>query len=213
MTAPAGNEVAMTNKGASIHPTADVSPLAQIAEGTRVWQHVQIRERARLGSDCIIGKGVYIDTDVVIGNLVKVQNYVSIFHGVTIEDGVFVGPHACFTNDKFPRAITPDGNLKTDADWVVTPTLVRYGASIGAGAVILPGVTVGRFAMVGAGAVVTCSVPDYGLVVGNPARQVGWVCACGQRLQNDSLQEPSLYLCPNCQCSFHLETITARRPR
>lgn len=169
-----------------IHPSAEVSPLATIGEGTRIWHQAQVRERARIGRSCIIGKGAYIDFDVAIGDRVKIQNGASIYHGATIEDGVFVGPHACLTNDKLPRAITPDGELKRDADWEVGEILVQYGASIGAGAIILPGVTLGRFAMVGAGAVVTRDVAAHALVVGNPARQVGFVCACGQPLESVS---------------------------
>jgi UDP-2-acetamido-3-amino-2,3-dideoxy-glucuronate N-acetyltransferase len=136
-----------------------------------------------IGESCIIGKGVYIDFDVVIGSWVKVQNGASIYHGATIEDGVFIGPHACLTNDKHPRAITPEGLLKGGADWEVSRTVVLYGASIGAGAIILPGITIGRFALVGAGAVVTRDVSAHGLVVGNPARLIGRVCACGHRLE------------------------------
>jgi UDP-2-acetamido-3-amino-2,3-dideoxy-glucuronate N-acetyltransferase len=169
--------------GTIIHPTAEVSSLATIGEGTRIWHQAQVRERAKIGRSCIIGKGVYIDSDVVVGDRVKIQNGASIYHGATIEDGVFVGPHACLTNDKLPRAITPDGELKGDADWQVGKILVQYGASIGAGAIVLPGVTVGRFAMVGAGAVVTRNVPPHALVVGNPAKPAGFVCACGHRLE------------------------------
>jgi len=182
--------------GAIIHPTAEVSPLATIGEGTRIWHQAQVRERARIGRSCIIGKGVYIDFDVVIGDRVKIQNGVSIYHGATIEDGVFVGPHACLTNDKLPRAITPDGELKRDADWEVGRILVRYGASIGAGVIILPGVTVGRFAMVGAGAVVTRDVTAHALVVGNPARLAGFVCACGHRLDRTTAKDAPQTLGP-----------------
>lgn len=193
--------------GVHIHPTAEVSPLATIGEGTRIWHQAQVRERARIGQSCIIGKGVYIDSDVVIGDRVKIQNGVSIYHGATIEDGVFVGPHACLTNDKVPRAIAPDGELKRDADWEVRRILVQYGASIGAGAVILPGVTVGRFAMVGAGAVVTRDVAAHALVVGNPARPVGFVCMCGHRLtgtapkgalQGVATEAGQCLSCPSC---------------
>ncbi len=114
-----------------------------------------MREHAHLGEMCIIGKGVYIDARVHIGSHVKIQNHVSVFEGVTLEDGVFVGPHVCFTNDLFPRALTPDGRLKGPDDWQITPTLVKYGASIGAGSVILCGVTIGEFALIGAGSMVT----------------------------------------------------------
>ena len=142
-----------------------------------------MRERACLGTNCIVGKGAYIDFDVSIGNNVKIQNGVYVYHGVTVEDGVFLGPGAILTNDKLPRAINPDGSLKSDADWRVSPILIRRGASIGAGAVVLPGVTVGEFALVGSGAVVTRDVPAHGLAYGNPASLHGYVCRCGQPLR------------------------------
>ena len=190
-----------------IHPAADVSPRAQIGAGTRIWRQAQVREGAQIGQSCIIGKGAYIDLDVVIGDRVKIQNNVSVYHGVTIEDGVFVGPHACLTNDKLPRAITPDGRLKRDADWDVGPILIRYGASIGAGAIILPGVTVGRFALVGAGAVVTRDVVAHGLVVGNPARQVGFVCECGHKLlQTGASEGEAHFACPSCEREYRFKT-------
>lgn len=165
-----------------IHPTAQVSPEAQIGEGTGIWNQAQVREGAVIGQNCIISKDVYIDAGVHIGSNVKIQNGVSVYHGVTIQDGVFVGPHVCFTNDKYPRAINADGSLKSAADWQVSETLIEYGAALGARAVILPGLIVGKWAMVAAGAVVTRSVPDYGLVVGHPARLKGFVCPCGMRL-------------------------------
>jgi UDP-2-acetamido-3-amino-2,3-dideoxy-glucuronate N-acetyltransferase len=184
-----------------IHPTAEVSPRAEIDTGTRIWHHAQIREGARLGSHCIVGKGAYIDLDVRIGSNVKIQNYALVYHGATVEDGVFIGPRACLTNDKVPRAITPDGALKSDDDWEVGPIILRYGASVGAGAIVLPGVTVGRFAMVGAGAVVTRDVPDHGLVVGQPARLIGYVCRCGRRL---SSTEAGDLMCNHCQERYNL---------
>lgn len=167
-----------------IHPTADVSPRARIGPDTHIWHQAQVREGAVVGQNCIVGKDAYIDFDVVIGNNVKIQNGALIYHGVTLEDGVFVGPQACLTNDRVPRAITPEGRLKADEDWSVGNILIRYGASIGAGAIVLPDVTIGRWAMVGAGAVVTQSVPDHGLVVGVPACLVGYVCRCGRRLES-----------------------------
>jgi acetyltransferase-like isoleucine patch superfamily enzyme len=165
-----------------IHPTAEVEEGARVGEGTRIWRQAHVRTGAVIGAECNLGMGVFVDVDVVIGNRCKLQNRVSVYKGVTIEDGVFVGPHATFTNDKTPRAVTPDGEVATDDDWTVVPTLVREGAAIGAGAVVVPGITIGRWAMVAAGAVVTRDVPDHGLVMGNPARLRGYVCACGRRL-------------------------------
>jgi acetyltransferase-like isoleucine patch superfamily enzyme len=182
---------------ARVHATAEVAESAVIGRGTQIWHQCQVRERAVLGEECVLGKNVFIDLDVRIGRRVKIQNNVSIFHGVTIEDGVFVGPQACFTNDKTPRAINPDGTLKLGDDWTITPTLVRYGASVGAGAVIVCGVTIGRFAMVAAGAVVTHDVPDYGLVAGVPARLIGYVCACGKRLEHEPAVGEAVR-CPDC---------------
>ena len=167
-----------------IHPTADIEPGAQVGETTRIWHHCHVRTGAVIGENCNLGYGVYVDAGVHIGDNCKLQNRVSVYHGVMIEDGVFVGPHATFTNDKLPRAIRPDGTLRTEADWTVSPTHVMSGASIGAGAVILPGVTIGWWAMVGAGAVVTRDVPDHGLVTGNPAYLTGYVCQCGHPLQD-----------------------------
>lgn len=183
-----------------IHPTADVSPLASIGEGTSIWHQAQVRERVQIGKNCIIGKGVYIDFEVSLGDNVKVQNYVSIYHGVTIEDGVFVGPHVCFTNDLKPRAINPDGSLKAADDWVLSPTLVCRGAALGANSTIVCGTTIGAWAMVGSGSVVTHDIPAYGLVWGNPARLHGFVCHCGARLVEES-QENGMVIgrCPNCQ--------------
>lgn len=165
-----------------IHPTADVSPRAVIGEGTSIWHQCQVREDANIGEQCILGKNVYVDFGVQIGNRVKIQNNCSVYHGVTLEDGVFLGPHVVLTNDMYPRAINPDGSLKSNDDWEVGPIRICYGASVGARTVILPGVTVGRFALIGAGAVVTHDVPAHGIVVGNPARLIGYACACGHRL-------------------------------
>lgn len=165
-----------------IHPTADISPDAVIGTGTRIWRNVQVREGASIGTSCVTGKGVYIDAHVKVGSNVKIQNYVSVFEGVTLESGVFVGPHVCFTNDLFPRAITREGRLKRATDWTITPTLVQYGASIGGGTVIRCGITIGAFALVGAGAVVTRNVPAHTLVLGNPARARGYVCYCARPL-------------------------------
>src|ERR1700730_17350859 len=166
-----GNRKLVVDLEIYIHPDAEVSPEALVGRGTRIWCQAHVREYASIGEQCNIGKGVYIDAHAKIGSRVKIQNHTSVFAGVTLEDGVFVGPHVCFTNDLYPRAITPDGQLKSGDDWTITPTLVRYGASLGAGAVIRCGITIGEFALIGAGAVVTRDVPPYALVLGNPARQ------------------------------------------
>ena len=168
-----------------IHPTSEVSAKATIGDGTQIWLFCQVRDGATIGSECIFGKGVYVDNDVVIGNRVKIQNNVSVYVGVTIEDGVFVGPHVCFTNDKIPRAVNVDMTLKSADDWKVTPTRVKAGAALGANSTIVCGVTVGNWAMVGSGSVVTKDVPDHALVLGNPARFVAWVCSCGERVELD----------------------------
>ena len=177
-----------------IHPTAEVAPTATVGEGTSIWNQAQVRNGARIGEQCIIGKNVYVDFDVQIGSRVKIQNNCSVYHGATLEDGVFLGPHVVITNDLYPRAINPDGTLKGDEDWEVSPVRICYGAALGARCVILPGVCIGRFALVGAGAVVTGDVPDHGLVVGNPARLIGYVCGCGRRLK----QEDTGLLCSHC---------------
>jgi acetyltransferase-like isoleucine patch superfamily enzyme len=171
----------VVNESFYVHATAEVAPEAHVGTGTRIWRQAHVREYAHIGETCNIGKGVYIDTHVQIGSNVKIQNHASIFEGVSIEDGVFVGPHVCFTNDLFPRAITPDGKLKSADDWEITPTLVKYGASIGAGSIIVCGVTIGEFALIGAGSVVTKDVPAHALVYGNPARHQGYVCRCARR--------------------------------
>jgi acetyltransferase-like isoleucine patch superfamily enzyme len=162
------------------HESAEVSDKALIGEGTKIWNWVQVRENVKIGKNCILSKGVYIDSGVTIGDNVKIQNNVSVYHGVTIEDGVFLGPHVCFTNDKLPRAINPDGSLKNASDWIVSETVVRMGASIGANSTILSGVTIGRFALVGLGSVVSKDVEDFTLVYGNPARVHGRVDKSGK---------------------------------
>ncbi|HEX2647583.1 MAG TPA: acyltransferase [Candidatus Dormibacteraeota bacterium] len=155
-----------------------------------------MREGAVIGEDCILGKGAYVDKGVRLGDRCKLQNGASVFHGFTLEDGVFVGPGAMLLNDKHPRAINPDGSLKTDADWVASEGVVHHGAAIGGGVVILPGVSIGRMAMVGAGAVVISDVPDRCIVAGNPARVVGYACDCGHRL--GSADPDGVRTCPSC---------------
>ncbi len=179
-----------------IHPSADVSPLAILGNNVSIWHQAQIREGAVLGDNCIIGKNVYVDKNVVLGANCKVQNNCSLYHGLRTEDGVFIGPHTVTANDLHPRAINPDGTLKKDSDWEEGKILIKEGASIGARVVILPKVTIGTFAMVGAGSVVTKDVPDFGLVYGSPAKLMGWVCPCGKKLEEE--KEPGEE-CAACQ--------------
>jgi UDP-2-acetamido-3-amino-2,3-dideoxy-glucuronate N-acetyltransferase len=167
---------------ARVHATADLEPGVSVGAGTSIWHRSQIRAGASIGRDCVIGRDVFIDEGVTIGDRVKIQNLALVYHGVTVEDGVFIGPGAILTNDRYPRAITSTGDLSRAEDWTVSPVLLSHGSSVGAGAVVVAGVEVGRFATVGAGAVVTRSVPNHALVAGSPARRIGWVCACGARL-------------------------------
>lgn len=178
-----------------IHPTADVSDKADIGEGTAIWHYCHVREDVHIGTHCILGRGVYVDFGVQLGNNVKVQNYVSIYHGVEIEDGVFVGPHVCFTNDNLPRAINPDGSLKSADDWELGRIVVKRGAALGANSTILPKVVIGEWALVGGGSVVSKDVPPHGLVVGNPAKLIGFVCACGGRLQEGEIEGAQVHAC------------------
>lgn len=158
-----------------IHETATVDPRASVGRGTKVWINVQVRENASIGEDCIISKDVYIDHSVKVGDRCKVQNSVSLYNGVMLEDEVFVGPNACFTNDRVPRAF--------NVSWQVTPTLIKRGASIGANSTIVCGVTIGEYAMVAAGSVVTRDVSPYTLVMGNPARPVAKIDKAGNKTE------------------------------
>jgi len=175
-----------------IHPTADVSPKARIGDGTKIWNQAQVRENCEIGSECNIGKDVYIDFDVKIGNRVKIQNGVSVYHGVVIEDDVFMGPHCITTNDLFPRSWV--------SEFAVRKTLIKRGASVSAGAILVCGITVGEYAMIGAGAIVTKDVPSHALVVGNPARVIGFVCKCGQRVSEGTKEGANVvFACKKCK--------------
>ena len=193
-----------THPDVRIHVTAEVSEQAEIGAGSSIWHQAQVRERAKIGRNCILGKGVYVDFDVTLGDNCKLQNGVWVYHPAEVGDGVFLGPGVIVTNDKRPRAVNMDMSLKSDADWELSPVKIGSGAAVGAGAILLPGVTVGVWAMVGAGAVVTRDVPDYGLVIGNPARLIGYVCPCGRRLMPAD-SDPTLLTCPEKHFTHQLE--------
>jgi acetyltransferase-like isoleucine patch superfamily enzyme len=163
--------------------TADVDPRASIGAGTRVWHLAQVREDARVGADCIIGRGAYIGPGVVVGDRCKIQNHALVYEPAVLEEGAFVGPAVVFTNDYYPRAVTPDGALKSADDWHAVGVTVRTGASVGARSVCVAPVTIGRWALVAAGSVVTKDVPDFALVAGVPARRIRWVGRAGEPLE------------------------------
>lgn len=172
----------MIDPAARVHPSADLEDDVAVGAGSAIWQRAQIRSGARIGAECVIGRDVFIDLGVDIGDRTKIQNAALIYHGVSVGDGVFIGPGVILTNDRYPRAITPTGELARADDWQATPTHLDHGCSIGAGAVVVAGADIGPFATVGAGAVVTRRVPGHALVAGSPAKRIGWVCACGDRL-------------------------------
>ena len=178
-----------------IHAQADVDQGAIIESGSKIWELARVRSGAKIGSETIIGRSAYIDTDVQIGAKCKVQNNALIYSPAVIADGVFIGPGAILTNDLNPRAINETGTQKSATDWKVQRVEILYGASIGAGAICVAPVTIGSWAMVGAGAVVIKNVPDFALVVGNPAKQIGWVGKSGSKLDKSKDQE-NKFICP-----------------
>jgi UDP-2-acetamido-3-amino-2,3-dideoxy-glucuronate N-acetyltransferase len=176
-----------------IHPSALVEEGVEIGDDTSIWDNVHVRGPAQIGSECIVGEKTYVAYGVAIADRVKINAQAYICTGVTIETGVMISAGVIFTNDRFPRATTPDlSRLRpSDPDETTESTLVREGATIGAGAIIGPGLQIGRYAMVGMGSVVTRDVADFALVVGNPARQIGYVCRCGERVDEN-------HRCPRC---------------
>lgn len=177
----------------TVKDTAQVADSAELGDGTTIWELAQIRENAQLGTGCNVGRGAYVGPGVRIGSNVKLQNYALVYEPAVLADGVFVGPAAVLTNDEFPRAITPEGELKSASDWHAVGVTVGEGASIGARSVCIAPVTIGRWALIAAGAVVTKDVPAFALVVGVPARRIGWVGRAGVPLVE---AEDSIWECP-----------------
>jgi UDP-2-acetamido-3-amino-2,3-dideoxy-glucuronate N-acetyltransferase len=176
-----------------IHPSADVDPRARVGDGSSVWHLAQVREGAELGEGCVVGRGAYVGAGVRLGRNCKLQNYALVYEPAVLEDGVFIGPAVVLTNDQYPRAVQPDGSLKSADDWEHVGVTVRTGASIGARAVCVAPVTVGRWALVAAGSVVVRDVPDFALVAGVPARFVRWVGRAGVPLEPSGQDE---FRCP-----------------
>jgi UDP-2-acetamido-3-amino-2,3-dideoxy-glucuronate N-acetyltransferase len=189
----------MAKPNSNIHSTADVADSASVASTAKVWHYAQVREGAKLGKNCIVGRGAYIGTGVTVGDNCKIQNYALIYEPASLAKGVFIGPAVVFTNDQFPRAVTPDGALKSGSDWHAVGVTVKEGASIGANSVCIAPVTIGEWSLVGAGSTVVKDVPDFALVVGTPARRIGWVGKAGQPL---SVGPDGLWTCPATSAKY-----------
>lgn len=177
----------------TVAPGADVSEQAQIGAGSKIWRLAQVREQARLGANCIVGRGAYIGTGVHVGENSKIQNYALVYEPAHLEEGVFIGPAVVLTNDTYPRAINADGTQKSASDWEAVGVHVGRGAAIGARSVCVAPVRIGAWALIAAGAVVTQDVPDHALMVGVPARRIGWVGTTGRRL----VPSGDLLVCPD----------------
>jgi UDP-2-acetamido-3-amino-2,3-dideoxy-glucuronate N-acetyltransferase len=192
--------MARRRANAFIHPLAQIDPKSFIGKGTRVWQYTIIKKGARIGENCNIGSHCYIEGGASVGNNVTVKNGVALWEGVHLADGVFVGPYAVFTNDVFPRSPrAPEAKARyRDPQKLLLNTSLEYGSTIGGGAMILAGISVGEFATVGLGAVVIHNVPPYALVVGNPAKQVGWMCECGRPLASSK----KIFKCNECSRQY-----------
>ncbi|SEP46533.1 acyltransferase [Amycolatopsis saalfeldensis] len=177
-------------------PSAHVASGARIGAGTRVWHQAHVADDVEIGSGCTLGTSCYVGSGSRIGDNVKIGNHADVF-GAQLDDGVMISPQAVLTEDRAPRATRPDGQRQGPGDWTSTPVIVRRGATIGAGARVAPGVEIGPYAMVGIGAVVLRDVPAHALVLGNPARAIGWVCRCAATLA-DRMR------CPRCARTYEL---------
>lgn len=182
-----------------ISESADIALSAEVPESTSVWHYAQIRENAKLGEHNIIGRGAYIGAGVELGDNCKIQNYALIYEPAHLGHGVFIGPAAVLTNDEYPRAINPDGTLKSGKDWEAVGVTIGDGASIGANSTCIAPLQIGKWALIGSGAVVTRDVPDFALVVGNPARRIGWVGKTGHRLIPAG---ENMWACPDTGAKF-----------
>ncbi|MEX1078672.1 MAG: acyltransferase [Homoserinimonas sp.] len=183
MPAPTGN----------VHATADVADSASVSSTAKIWHYAQVREDAAVGANCVVGRGAYIGSGVEVGDNCKVQNYALIYEPAKLANGVFVGPAVVFTNDQFPRAINADGSPKSATDWEAVGVTVHEGASIGAKSVCIAPLVIGAWALIGSGSTVVKDVPSFALVVGNPARRIGWVGKAGQPL----VERPDgIWVCP-----------------
>lgn len=171
-----------------VHPTAFIEEGAVIGAGSKIWHHAQVRSGAEVGARCVIGKGVFVDFGVVVGDDCKLQNYACVYHGVKIGRGVFIGPHAVFVNDAFPRATDRSFRTLADGDWAVGETVVDDGAALGANTTILTNIRIGKWSLVAAGSTVTRNVEPFALMIGSPARRVGWVCTCGRKVTLSSCE-------------------------
>ncbi|WP_339619598.1 acyltransferase [uncultured Salinibacterium sp.] len=176
----------MSDSRVYVHDTADVADSAVISTGSKVWHYAQVREKARLGENCVVGRGAYVGTGVEVGANCKIQNYALVYEPARLAQGVFIGPAVVLTNDHFPRAINADGTSKSADDWEPVGVDIREGASIGANSTCIAPLVIGRWALVGAGSVVVKDVPEFALVVGSPAKRVGWVGTAGHPLTHVS---------------------------
>ncbi len=177
----------------AVHETADVADSAVIGSGSKIWHYAQVRENATIGENVIVGRGAYVGTGVEVGDNCKIQNYALVYEPAKLGRGVFIGPAVVLTNDHFPRAINADGTPKSADDWHPVGVDIREGASIGASATCVAPITIGRWALVGSGSVVVKDVPDFALVVGSPARRIGWVGTAGHPLTHE---QDDIWLCP-----------------
>lgn len=176
-----------------VHETADVAASARVGSSTKIWHYAQVRESATIGENCIIGRGAYIGAGVELGDNCKVQNYALVYEPARLGNGVFVGPAVVFTNDQFPRAVNPDGTPKSATDWESVGVTVGEGASIGAQSVCIAPLTIGAWSLIGSGSTVVKDVPDFALMIGGPARRVGWVGHAGRALREEA---DGQWLCP-----------------